>query len=93
MTVVRLKSGDLWLHSPTLNRKRTAAATAARKLVRWEPERVIFAHGRWFNHDGATQLRRSAMAYRLTYGSAQVAEVYVGRQNVPIRHEHSFSLL
>jgi hypothetical protein len=42
-----------------INRKRDAAAAAARKIVRWEPEGVIFAHGRWFNHDRATQLRRS----------------------------------
>jgi hypothetical protein len=42
-----------------INRKREVAAEAARKLVGWVPERVIFAHGRWFDRDGATQLRRA----------------------------------
>jgi hypothetical protein len=42
-----------------INRKREAAAAAARKLVAWAPERVIFAHGRWFNRDGAPQLQRA----------------------------------
>ena len=42
-----------------INKKRDEAAAAARKLVVWAPERVIFAHGRWFNRDGATQLRRA----------------------------------
>jgi hypothetical protein len=42
-----------------INRKRQAAAEAARRLLDWQPERVIFAHGRWFETDGAAQLRRS----------------------------------
>ncbi len=39
-------------------RRRDAAAAAARMLA-WEPARVIFAHGRWFDRDGAAQLRRA----------------------------------
>ena len=39
--------------------KRAEAARAAARLVAWEPERVIFAHGRWFDRDGAAALRRS----------------------------------
>jgi hypothetical protein len=35
------------------------AAEAAARLVAWEPERVIFSHGRWFERDGTEQLRRS----------------------------------
>jgi hypothetical protein len=35
------------------------ARTAARRLVDWAPERVIFAHGRPFERDGAAALRRS----------------------------------
>jgi hypothetical protein len=42
-----------------LNRKRKDVAAAARRLIAWEPERVIFAHGRWFDRDGTAQLRRS----------------------------------
>jgi hypothetical protein len=42
-----------------INRKRQAAGEAARRLIDWQPERVIFAHGRWFETDGTAQLRRS----------------------------------
>ncbi|MBP0443247.1 DUF4336 domain-containing protein [Roseomonas sp. SSH11] len=35
------------------------AAEAAKRLLDWRPERVIFAHGRWFERDGAEHLRRS----------------------------------
>jgi hypothetical protein len=42
-----------------LNRKRKEAAAAAWRLIAWEPERVIFAHRRWFDRDGTAQLRRS----------------------------------
>ncbi len=42
-----------------LNRKRQEVAAAARKLLGWAPERVIFSHGRWFERDGSTQLRHS----------------------------------
>jgi hypothetical protein len=38
--------------------KREAARAAAR-LVEWHPERVIFSHGRWFDRDGTTALKRS----------------------------------
>jgi Domain of unknown function (DUF4336) len=40
-----------------LNRGETARAGA--RLVAFDPERVIFAHGSWFERDGAQQLRRS----------------------------------
>jgi hypothetical protein len=40
-----------------LNRAETSQAAA--RLVAFNPERVIFAHGRWFERDGAAQLRRS----------------------------------
>jgi hypothetical protein len=35
------------------------AADAATRLLSWQPERVIFTHGRWFESDGAAALRRS----------------------------------
>lgn len=35
------------------------ARAAAGRLVELDPARVIFAHGRWFEADGAAQLRRS----------------------------------
>ena len=42
-----------------VKRRAAAAREAARRLVALDPERVIFAHGRWFERDGAAQLRRS----------------------------------
>ena len=38
---------------------REEARRQAAGLVALEPERVIFAHGRWFERDGTAQLRRS----------------------------------
>jgi hypothetical protein len=35
------------------------AAQAATRLVDWQPERVIFSHGRWFDRDGTKALKRS----------------------------------
>ncbi|WP_458095852.1 DUF4336 domain-containing protein [Roseomonas sp. WA12] len=35
------------------------AAAAASRLVAFEPERVLFAHGRWFERDAAARLRHS----------------------------------
>ena len=39
--------------------RRREAAKAVARLLSWEPERVIFAHGRWFESDGKAALRRS----------------------------------
>jgi hypothetical protein len=37
--------------------RREEAARAARRLIDFEPERVIFAHGQWFETDGTARLR------------------------------------
>ena len=42
--------------------RRRDAAAAVRRVLAWAPERVIFAHGRPFEEDGAERLRR-AMAW------------------------------
>ncbi len=39
--------------------RRDEAARAAARLLALQPERVVFAHGRWFETDGAAALRRS----------------------------------
>ena len=39
--------------------RRKEARTAAARMVGWAPERVIFAHGAWFERDGAERLKRS----------------------------------
>ena len=28
-------------------------------MLAWEPERVVFSHGSWYERDGAAELRRS----------------------------------
>lgn len=40
-----------------LDLDRRRAAEAAARLIAFQPERVIFAHGRWFERDGTAQLR------------------------------------
>jgi hypothetical protein len=40
-----------------INRRRHAAAAVATQIVNWQPDRVIFAHGTWFESDAAARLR------------------------------------
>jgi Domain of unknown function (DUF4336) len=42
-----------------LRMRREEARRAAARMVDWAPERVIFSHGRWFNENGAAELRRA----------------------------------
>jgi Domain of unknown function (DUF4336) len=42
-----------------LRMRRAEAARAVARMVDWGPERVIFSHGRWFERDGAAELRRA----------------------------------
>ena len=44
---------------PVIRLRRRDAAAAVNRILAWEPERVVFAHGRWFERDGAERLRRS----------------------------------
>jgi len=39
--------------------RRREARDAVSRLVAWNPDRVIFSHGRWFERDGTEQLRRA----------------------------------
>jgi hypothetical protein len=32
---------------------------AIETMLGWNPERVILAHGRWYDHNGAQELRRA----------------------------------
>ena len=50
--------GPLYLRASVLLNRRQAAA-AARRMLDWAPERVIVAHGRWFEADGTARLARS----------------------------------
>jgi hypothetical protein len=39
--------------------RRRALRAAVRRMLAWEPERVILAHGRWYAANGATELARA----------------------------------
>lgn len=56
-------STPLYLRA-ALSLRRTRAQAAALKLIALEPERVVFAHGRWFETDGTARLRE-ALAWLL----------------------------
>lgn len=43
----------------TFRRQRAALRRAVETMIAWRPERVILAHGRWYPHDGAGELRRA----------------------------------
>lgn len=38
--------------------RRKTLRTAVQRIIAWNPQRVILAHGRWFPSDGANELRR-----------------------------------
>ena len=40
-------------------RDRAALKAAVETMIGWNPERVILAHGRWYEHGGADELRRA----------------------------------
>ncbi|MBZ9849082.1 DUF4336 domain-containing protein [Mesorhizobium sp. CA14] len=39
--------------------RRRALRAAVHQMLAWHPERVIIAHGRWYDRDGADELRRA----------------------------------
>jgi hypothetical protein len=43
----------------TFARHRSALRAAIETMIAWNPERVILAHGRWYERDGAAELRRA----------------------------------
>jgi hypothetical protein len=43
---------------------------AVARMLAWQPERIIFAHGRWLECDGTAELRR---AFRWVRGASQLA--------------------
>lgn len=51
-----------------LRTNRREVADAARRLVAFEPKRVIFTHGQWFQRDATDELRRS-LRWLLSSGS------------------------
>ena len=40
-------------------RDKAALASAVERMIAWAPERIILAHGRWYDRDGVAELRRA----------------------------------
>jgi hypothetical protein len=38
---------------------RATLRAAVETMIGWDPERVILAHGRWYERDGTAELRRA----------------------------------
>jgi hypothetical protein len=43
----------------SFRRQRTELQAAVKQMIDWNPDRVILAHGKWYNSDGAKELRRA----------------------------------
>jgi hypothetical protein len=38
---------------------RRSLRVAVERMIAWEPERILLAHGRWYARDGVQELRRA----------------------------------
>lgn len=43
----------------TFARRKQELRAAVEQMISWNPERIIISHGRWYEHDGAAELRRA----------------------------------
>jgi hypothetical protein len=43
----------------TFSKQKPQLKTAINKMIGWNPERIILAHGRWYEKNGAEELRRA----------------------------------
>ena len=43
----------------TFAKQKSRFRTAVETMIAWNPERIILAHGRWYDKDGARELRRA----------------------------------
>lgn len=67
--ILRLLTGLAGIRAPdgamprdmrlTFRRQKPELKAAIEKMISWQPERVIIAHGRWYERDGAGELRRA----------------------------------
>ena len=39
--------------------RKDEARTSLERMLAWKPEKVIMAHGRWYERDGTEELRRA----------------------------------
>jgi hypothetical protein len=40
-------------------RNKKALRQAVETMIAWDPERIVLAHGRWYERDGAAELKRA----------------------------------
>jgi hypothetical protein len=43
----------------SFSKNRAELKAAVEQLIRWNPERIVLAHGRWYERDGSAELRRA----------------------------------
>ncbi len=43
----------------TFAKRKPQLRAAIEKMIGWNPERIILAHGRWYERNGADELRRA----------------------------------
>lgn len=43
----------------TFRKHREGVARAVRQMIDWKPERIVLAHGRWYERDGTAELERA----------------------------------
>lgn len=43
----------------TFSRDKPALKAAVERMIDWNPERIVLAHGRWYERDGAAELKRA----------------------------------
>lgn len=43
----------------TFRKRKAELRGAIEQMIEWNPERVILAHGRWYQHDGTAELKRA----------------------------------
>jgi hypothetical protein len=51
----------------TFSTRKPELRAAVEKMIAWNPERIILAHGRWYRRDGAAELKR---AFKWVLGSS-----------------------
>mgnify|MGYP006182803139 FL=1 len=40
-------------------RRRPAVRAAAKRMIAWDPKRILLAHGRWYPENGTAELKRA----------------------------------
>src|SRR3546814_14323732 len=78
----------------TFVRQRPQLKAAVERMLAWEPERIVLAHGRWYEHDGAAELRRAFGWLLAEVGPARPAAFALWPEPPPLRrrpnppHDH-----